>query len=394
MRPVLLFLAFLTPLVAEPKRIELEFPGLQERVEVVFPDNYDASRTWPAIFYYPGTGEGPDTRLIRHHTGDRDWFVIGMDYVQRGRFTFTRETVADELQIVRSVRQHLSTKYKLDPKRCYLAGFSKGGWISGILLQADRSFAGAAILGAGHRDTISDKPARFPKTTSVFIGVGRLDGNYPFGLRAITWYRGLGASTTFETWHDLGHAFPQASSPALTQWLALRAKPNAKHQADATAWAKKRLEEIDAIPDPVNRWVALRDAESAPYARYLPADIKTRLRAKRTTLEKTATVAIEAKVLAAHRKLLVTEIGEPDRATYAKLAASYYQIHQANPGTRQGEIALADQKRINELLERSTEQDKIRKKLPEPTPPDQSNTPPTPKAPENRPRIPGNPLIR
>jgi predicted esterase len=393
MRVILLLLLVLPSLAAEPKRIELGFPQLQERVEVVFPENYDESRTWPAVFYYHGTGQTPDTRLIRHHTGDQDWFVIGMGYVQQGEFTMTPESVADELQILKSVRRHLAGKYKLDPKRCYLAGFSKGGWMSGILLQADRSFAGAAILGAGHHYKVSSRPARFSKNHAVFVGVGRQDGNYPLGLRAVTWYRGLGASATLETWHDLGHAFPQTGSPALTQWLAIQADPGGEHRKEALAWATQRLKKIDAIRDPVNRWVALRDAESAPYAKYLPDATKALLRSKRTKLEQTAVVSVEAKALAAHRKILLVEVKEPTRTTYEKASAAYYKLSQNNPNTRQGEVALADHKRVKDLLVHLDAEEAKEKETPAPEPADKP-VDPSNKGPDPRPRIPGNPLIR
>ncbi len=196
----------LLPLAAEPRHLELGYPQLRERVEVYFPENYDPSKKWPAVFYYHGTNGSPDTRLIRHHTKEQNWFVIGMSYVQSGKFTFTKETLEAELNIFRSTRNHLVTKYNIDPKRTYVGGFSKGGWISDLFLQADRSIAGAIILGAGHLHEATSSPARFRNGTSVFVGIGREDGNYPFGLRAITWYRGLGAGTTdqFDGQHGVG----------------------------------------------------------------------------------------------------------------------------------------------------------------------------------------------
>lgn len=390
-----LALALLGPaLCAEPRHLELGYPQLKERVEVYFPENHDPSRKWPAIFYYHGTNGSPDTRLIRHHTRDRNWFVIAMGYVQRGKFTYTKETLADELQILHSTRHHLVSKYGVDPKRTYVGGFSKGGWMADLMLQTDRTLAGAVILGAGHLHKASSNPARFPRSTAVFVGVGREDGNYPFGLRAITFYRGLGASTTFETWDGLGHAFPREGSTALTQWLAIHGDPGAGHKAAAKEWVATRLAEIDAIPDPANRWAALRAAETTPYATIDPAT-KAMLSNQRTALERTAVVSREAKLLAAHRKLLVTEIKDPGRDDYVKLAAAYKQLHDDNPTTRQGTIAMADHERVTQLLKHFEEQDKIKKEVEEPFGTPGKDAPFDPgKAPDPRPRIPMNPLIR
>ena len=34
-----------------PKRLELGFPQLAERLQVVLPGNYSPDRKWPAVFY-------------------------------------------------------------------------------------------------------------------------------------------------------------------------------------------------------------------------------------------------------------------------------------------------------------------------------------------------------
>lgn len=392
---IFLALCVLLPrLAAEPRHLELGYPQLKDPVEVYFPENYDPSRKWPAIFYYHGTNGRPDTRLIRHHTREQNWFVIAMGYVQRGKFTYTTETLADELQILHSTRHHLVTNHNVDPKRTYVGGFSKGGWMADLMLQADRSLAGAAILGAGHLHETTSNPARYSRANSVFVGVGREDGNYPFALRAITWYRGLGAATTFESWPGLGHAFPNSGSQALTQWLAIHGDPGTDHKAAAKEWVASRLAEIDEIPDPADRWGALRAAETTPYATLDPPT-KAMITAKRTALERSAVVSKEAKLLTTHRKLLLTEINEPTREDYIALAAAYQNLHDTNPGTRQGAIAKADHERVANLLKHFEEQDRLKKEDLEPfgpTPPDNPFDPG--KAPDPRPRIPRNPLVR
>ena len=77
-----LFVLLLTALTCLAKPVELEFPGLTERVLIELPDNYDASKTWPAVFYYQGTGGKPTTRFITRHTGRQDWIVVGMAYLK------------------------------------------------------------------------------------------------------------------------------------------------------------------------------------------------------------------------------------------------------------------------------------------------------------------------
>ena len=51
-----------------PKRLELGFPQLSERVQVVLPENYSPDRKWPSVFYYLGTGGKPSTGLLQAHS--------------------------------------------------------------------------------------------------------------------------------------------------------------------------------------------------------------------------------------------------------------------------------------------------------------------------------------
>jgi predicted esterase len=393
----LLVLLTLTTTLPGAKRLELGFPQFEERVQVVFPENYDPSKKWPAVFYYHGTNGKPTTELITAHTAGQDWFVVGLTYVQRGPFTYSEETLQEEWRILHSVRKHLATKWNLDSKRVYVAGFSKGGWVSGFMLQRDRDLAGAIILGAGHIHSVHQTPRKFPTRKPLFVGVGRKDGNYPFSLRALTFYRPLGVQTTFDTWHELGHAFPAAESPALKQWLAIEAHPRADHKPAAKAWMEERIDKIKGLPDLVDQWVAMRDLEATPYLRVLGDTWKTKIKDQIADLEKGGRVAAEAKALAEHRTLLRKEMGKHTDKLYQALLGAYLKLSETHSGTRQAEIALGDYERVKRLLQHFREQDKIakEKERDNPFPPaDEKENNPFPKLPTKLPVIPRNPLIR
>jgi predicted esterase len=376
------------------RTIELGFPNLEQRVQVSFPEDHRPGATFPGLFYYHGTNGTADTTLMRRHAGPQGWFVVGMTYVQKGKFTFTPETLDDELLVLRSVIRHLAAGHGLDPKRVYVAGFSKGGWISGLLLQREPALAGAVIMGAGHVHEVGEPPSKLMRRTPVFIGVGRKDGNYPFSLRAVSFFRGRGATTTMETWHGSGHRFPESGSPALRQWLAVRSRPADLLKKEAATWAKKQLGDIAAIRDPVNRWVAHRDAEQTPYFKLLDETARRKFIADREALEETAAVRPEASLLDEHRRLLRSEISSRSGENYQKLLREYLALSQTGRGTRQGEIALLDHDRIERLLKHFDEQEKIRDTDAEPFGPEPDEGLFVPKPPDNRPVIPRNPLVK
>ena len=382
-----------------PKRLELGFPQLAERLQVVLPGNYSPDRKWPAVFYYHGTGGKPTTELIQAHTQDQDWIVVGMTYTQEGNLPATAEYIEKEFRIFSSTRRHLAAKWNLDPRRCYVAGFSKGGWMAGFLLQHDPGLAGAVILGAGHQFLIR-KPAKFRRPKSLFVGVGRQDETYPFALRALVHYRPLGARTTLETWHGLGHRFPENGSPALRQWLEIEANPKGDHQVAAEEWVNRRIDEIKGMPNLVDQWVAFRDLEKAPYLRALGEEAEAGVRALVTRLEKGGRVGAEIKALAAHRVLLREEAKGHTIPLCQRLAGDYLALSEAHRGTRQAEIALGDHERMKKLALHFKEQLRIMKekeaeaqKKKDLIPPEGKNPDPFKRAPDNRPRIPRNPLV-
>lgn len=91
-----------------PKRLELGFPQLSERVQVVLPENYSPDRKWPAVFYYHGKGGKPTTGLMQAHTRNKDWIVVGMTYTQKGNLPANPQYVEKEFVILASTRRHLA----------------------------------------------------------------------------------------------------------------------------------------------------------------------------------------------------------------------------------------------------------------------------------------------
>ena len=345
-----------------PKRLELGFPQLSKRVQVVLPENYSPERKWPAVFYYHGTGGQPTTSFMQAHTRSRDWIVVGMTYTQEGRLPATAEYLEKEFTILASTRRHLAAKWNLDPRRCYVGGFSKGGWMAGFLLQYDPTLAGGIILGAGHQFLIRE-PTRFRQPKSLFVGVGRMDENYPFALRSVVHYRSLGARVMMKEWNGLGHALPEGGSRALTQWMGLEAHPEDDYKQEVRGWLVERLDQIQGLPDLVDQWTAIRDLERMPFFRMAGADDKARVAVLRSALERGVRVGAEAKALTAHQVLLRREAKGHSLSGCQRLATEYLALSENHAGTRQADIALGDHERMKKLILHLRTQRKIEAEL-------------------------------
>lgn len=390
MRWLTLFL-FL-PVICSAKSVELGFPDLAYRIQVTLPDNHDPSKKYPAVFYYHGMGGKPDTSLMRGHVDGREWIVVGMTYFQQDGFSYTPEALKKERVLLKSVRMNLAEKRGLDQKRCYVAGFSKGGWMADLLLQAEPSLAGGVILGAGHLYKAGGgSGGQKSKDRPVFIGVGRLDGNFPFALRAVVYHRALGAQTTFESWHGLRHALPKDGSTALQQWFSMRVHPAAKLRPVAGKEMLAELADAEKL-DPYLQWIRLRQLRDYPYSPIFGESWQKRLDGKIAALESTAPVQTEAGFLKLHRKLLIREIKEATLIGMAKINIGYQELIRKAPNAKQAELARHDHQRTQQLYLQFKEQDAAAKaRAKEPVSP---TAPLAPKDPERRRRIPGNPLVR
>jgi len=357
---------------------DLQVEGLPVPVEVSLPENHDPSKKWPAVFYYHGSGGRPSTKMIRQHAGPEDWIVVGMTYTFDGAFTQTPENLEKELKVLRRVRDQLAREQGLDPKRLYVSGFSQGGWVSGLFFQAERSLAGAVILGAGHLREAAPKTAAFPPGTPLFVGVGRLDGNYPFALKARLFYGKLGVSVNMETWQDLQHEFPTGGSPGLKEWFALR--NGGKPAADAF---ESEFAEIGKL-QPLDQWWKLLEFRERPSVTAPGQPWKETVAKRIAELEQDPAVARETKIFKRHRNLLADEINAKTLPELVKVNNAYVQLAGQAGDSPQAQLVVHDAQRVAKLLETNRDQ----------TPPPEAPKPITPPFPRQDRGIPRNPLVR
>jgi hypothetical protein len=365
-------------LILSARADDLQVDGLSVPVEVSLPENHDPAKKWPAVFYYHGSGGRPSTKMIRQHVGPKDWIVVGMTYTFDGAFTQTPENLEKELVILRRVRDRLAKEQGLDPKRLYVSGFSQGGWVSGLFFQAERSLAGAVILGAGHMREAAPKTAAFPPGTPLFVGVGRLDGNYPFALKARLFYNKLGVSVNMETWQDLKHEFPTGGSPGLKEWFALR--NGDKPDADAF---ESEFAEIGKL-QPLDQWWKLLEFRERPSVTAPGQPWKESVAKRITELEEDPAVAREAKIFKRHRQLLADEINAKTLPELVKVNNAYVQLAQQAGDSPQAQLVVSDAQRVAKLLETNQAR----------TPPQEAPKPITPPFPKQDRGIPRNPLVR
>jgi len=225
----------------EGKVDEVKFsPGEEVRIDddderiggshflIYVPSDYTEEKDWPVIFCYHGQSGQPTTWPFRQVTEGKGFIIIGMGYVEGGEGKMSRSQYINYvkrerrsiLEVVRYVRKRL----RIDEKRLFVTGYSKGGWHSSLMLESSpRVWAGAVIFAAGRSRYVNlvTSPANKEalQGKAIYIGAGETDVNMSSARRATTYYRRLGAEVTFEEFKGKGHSFDPTESEILRDWL-------------------------------------------------------------------------------------------------------------------------------------------------------------------------------
>jgi predicted peptidase len=226
----------------KPKKQEVPkfVPGAEVRIEVdnehiggdhflvYVPSDYTEKKDWPVIFFYHGASGQPTTWPFKQTTGGKGFIIIGMGYVEHGKGKVAEgeylNYVKRERKSVLEVKRYVSRYLKVDKKRLFITGFSKGGWHTSVMLECSaKVWAGAVIFAAGRSRNAglitTDARKRAILGKPIYIGAGETDQNLPAAKRAVTYYERLGAKVTFEEFKGAGHSFDPSKSEILRKWL-------------------------------------------------------------------------------------------------------------------------------------------------------------------------------
>lgn len=322
--------------------------NLPKPARVFLPENWDGKSAMAAIFFYPWTGGDADIEMMRSHTGGRDFIIVGMPKREEGAFTYSPEIVKLEQLALREVRDKLAAEVRLDPARIFVAGFSKGGWLSALLLAHEPGLAGGLVLGGGWSDRQHSPPQKFKKPVYVYIGDGRMDGNFPPSLRASREFSALGGKVTLDVWPATGHALPPGGSEGMRQWLSLIGRGVAVRD-EAGKWAAREWTRISATSDAVDEWEELRTFSSRPYTRMLGGEWTAKIDARLATLLKQPAVATEAALDRELSAIHLREIRDMRVTTLEAVGPKYEELAKRAAGTRTGRLAEHDAGRIKKL---------------------------------------------
>jgi predicted peptidase len=220
---------------------------------VYVPSDYNNKQDWPVIFFYHGMGGQPTTWPFKQITEGRGFIVVGMGYAPGSENPMTEgqymNYIKRERKSVLEVKRYISERLKIDEKRLFVTGSSKGGWHTAAMLETSpKVWAGAVILAAGRTRVVNqlatDLGRKALRYKPIYIGAGEKDTNLAAAKRAVTYYERAGAKVTFEEYKGAGHAFDPANPKLLYNWLIANSSVE-NTQSDPSRRGTPRLDKAD-----------------------------------------------------------------------------------------------------------------------------------------------------
>ena len=337
------------PVLSAGREVAAAFSPSSGSMTVYVPTNYVAQGKWPALFFYHGMGGKPDTAWWRGLTHDRDYIIAAMPYLEADGVTRTLQEQQAyekrELANFRLARQWLATHASVDESRVFLAGISKGGWMTSTLAEMELPRLGGMIILLAGRP-FGSNPRRLVslvQNKAVYIGTGETDPNNMPARRAREVYRRNGASVTFEEYAGLGHEAPPEPE-RLHAWLELNGRYRQESLTPAVTNAlaasfEARLASALAEKIEMSRNSMLSDLAEDPRFRLCDPAFRQRVQQPLSLLKEHTPVKEECAAESAFNDLAYGEACMTSLPDMKKVLDGYQFLAQTYPQTRYGKLA-------------------------------------------------------
>ncbi len=214
----------------EGKNLPNDYNARAQRYQLNMPKDYNANKSWPLVLFI-SAGAGPaGWNNFRQTCNERDMFFCSPYKAGNGT------PAAARMHIILDALDDVRRKYRIDPERTYVAGFSGGGRVACTLAYYLPEYFGGVIpiCGTNPPPRLTHLRHRLRDRLSVALVTGETDFNrkenelymQPFldelGVRSKVWVA------------KMGHALPNATViDEVVGWLEADVK---RRRDDVTAW--------------------------------------------------------------------------------------------------------------------------------------------------------------
>lgn len=260
----------------------------EQSYALYLPSHYSKDRLWPILYIFDPMARGEHALQQFQHAAEAQGFVVAASNNSRNG------AWAPQAQAAEAMLDDTQSRFAVDLKRIYFAGFSGGARVSARLAQLCKCAAGVILSGAGFSDA---SPPSADSAFPVFSAVGDADFNYPEILRLQDTLQ----KASFPRWLRIfpgAHQWapPEVMDEALAWFRVLSVNTNLEPRNDAFvagqfAEAKGRAARYEASGDLLS---ALREYRQIA-GTFSSLDSVAETRAKVDALEKDKAVRDAAK---------------------------------------------------------------------------------------------------
>ena len=352
---VMLLIIGSTPAFAQSltagREVTTHWLGEDKPLRVFLPASEQPDHAWPVIIYFHGTGGRASTGRLRHYTQDRGFIIVGKSYALPKDQSLSRQGVLREIDEITEIRHQLSQRVTL-ADRTYVSGFSKGGWMSDLLVsEGFPTLAGAMILGAGRMpDDVGKTIGREKRVLdhpniAIYIGIGQMDTNLVYSLRAQAHYTELGHPVIFDEYLGKGHQWA-ADSYYLTQWL--QGESGASLGESAQVWWDAAQAHAEKITDVFERYLFLERVYHSPFANKVSVTKRAELKKLLDRVRRHRSLKEAMAAHTAYQSALSKERAFKRSDELPQIALQFQRVELRYPNTHHGERAALDLVRLRD----------------------------------------------
>jgi predicted esterase len=338
-------------------------PTSGKGVIIYTPANYQTNQPVPVVFFYHGMGGRPDTTFMRKLTGGRDYLVVGMPYLeddsQRRTLQEQKNYMRRELAHFHAVREWLAAHARVDERRIFLAGISKGGWVVSALGELDLPRIGGLIVLLAGRPYYASyrRPVVGLPDKPIYLGTGESDPNNIPARRAREYYRRNGAVVTFEEYAGRGHDVPP-DPPLLKAWLEVHGRYGAApcppaFRQELTAYFTNAIRTALAEADASSQYKALAGLAADPRLRLCEPQDLDELGKRLAALKSVSPLKEEWAAESAFNELLFQEASLSSLEEMKNVLAGFQNLAREHPQTRYGQMAAQFALKMEEAYRQS-----------------------------------------
>ena len=271
----------------------------EQSYALYLPANYQPDRLWPIVFCFePGARALHCAQVYEKAAEVHGYLVMASWNSRNGNWNTS-------LDAARAMLEEAQGRYRIDPRRIYLTGFSGGARVAFLIASQATFVAGVVAAGAGFPNG-ADPPAAFP--APVFLTAGLEDFNHAEVQQVARHLDKIGTPHRV-AFHPGRHSWPPA--PILDE---------------ALAWLDLQAMRAGTLPKDEARIAAFRDRPLADPSLLAEYHRAAQLARDLQGLADTAPFAARAKELGQNKEVragLKEERAEEDR--YFEAAAAFYE---------------------------------------------------------------------